>query len=208
MFLHPHFTITKDKTHYVRLTAVFAVAGFVAIMAVALPIIFSIDIENSKLTPLSRRGATLSLQADRTEVRTGEVFDVAVLLASSAVVTGADVVVQYDPTRIALEPRDPNAATPAERYLGTALSVLDIFPYAETITGSESSSSFAFSALVKPLRNFKGQGEVASLRFRALRSGEAAVSILFEPHAGSDSNVASQGKDVLTGVRNLTVTIQ
>lgn len=208
MFPHPHFTITKNKTHYVRLTVVLAIAGFVAIMTAILLVLVATDAERLQVAPAARRSTTLALQATRTEVSPGEIFGVSVLLTSDVIVTGVDVVLQYDPTILALEPRDPAASASADRYLGTALSVLDLFPYAEITKSSETSTSFFFSALAKPLRNFRGQGEVASLRFRALKAGETAVSFLFQPGASSDSNVASQGQDILTAVHDLTIKVR
>lgn len=205
----PHFTVIKGKTHYFHLAVVVVVGIFVVIMVSIYTFVSTVDLNSWQSDPfLPGKKTTLTLEAPQTEIKEGDTFPVNVFLDANLPTTGVDIALEYNPIYLELAPQGSGNASPALNYLDTTLSIMDIFPFAELKTRSDNSVFFRFSAVAKPLKEFKGRGVVATLSFKAVKRGETDISLLSEKGSGSDSNVAYLGKDILTGTKNLRVKIR
>lgn len=204
-----HFTIIKGKTHYFHLAVVVVVGVFVAVMVSISTFVLTVDLDSLQSGSfLPRKKIILALETPQTEIREGDTFPVNVFLDANLPTTGVDIALEYNPIYLELAPQGSGNASPALNYLDTTLSIMDIFPHAELKTKSDNSVFFRFSAVAKPLKEFRGRGVVATLAFKAVKRGETGIALLFEKGSGSESNVAYLGRDILTGTKNLRVKIK
>lgn len=203
----PHFVITKDKTKYFHLSIIFIIAVFAAAMTSISLITFGDSLDLLSVEFIPSKKTSLALNTSKTELRPGIIFPVDVFLKTGLHVSGVDIVVEYDPSYLKLVELNPRSSEKAAKYLNTPTSVFSIFPYIDFKQNGASSKIF-FTALSKPLKEFKGKGLVASLNFQALRSGNTTVKLVFKPNDPTDTNVAYKGKDVLTSVNDLNLEIK
>ena len=110
-----------------------------------------------------------------------------------------------------LEKSDPAKTAQGENlaaaYLANTASVFGEFPFAR-LDDRNGKKIFAFSAISSPESTVSQKGPIATLRFKTLKAGTAAITILAKKGATNDTNVAYQGKDVLGGVTNLSFSIE
>lgn len=204
---HPHFSIVKGKTHYFHLSVVVAVALFVAAMSAIAVITLTTDLAALQDEVTSAKRATLSLDTPASEVRVGDIFPVNTFLDVDLPTTGVDVAMEYDPGYLELRKQDGSSFESDLNYLDSSLSIFDIVPYAK-VSRNGAMAVFRFSAIAKPLKEFRGRGVVGTVTFKALKRGDTTVSIIYESGSGSDSNVAYLGRNILTGTRNLDLKIR
>lgn len=135
-------------------------------------------------------GALLSFSPAQKVVKVGEEFDVELLLDTKGVKTsGTDVIVSYDPTVV-----EVLSVRPGLLYQKYPLNEVDA-----------AGGKIGFSAVATPPKTFSGNGTLAYLKLKALKTGTAAFRIEFTKGETTDSNVVqaqSGGKDVLDKVIN------
>jgi hypothetical protein len=109
--------------------------------------------------------------------------------------TAADMVLQYDP--VFLKP--VKVTSPFEK--GTAYEKL-VFNALDPKLGIATTS-----AISEVNKNFSGEGSLVSISFTALKAGSSEVIVKYSPNATTDSNIVSEGKDILAKVENLKLEI-
>jgi hypothetical protein len=156
--------------------------------------------------------ARITLSSDKSAYVVGEDVLVSVKLTTNAETSGSDVLNEYDPLFLELVKANPVAAEQtgknvAGAYLASTESIYGDFPQARLID-LNGKKVFVFSSLSKPQQSFKGEGVIATLRFKTLKTGSADVKVLATPGQTNDSNVAYKGQDILKEVKNVTVSIR
>lgn len=176
-------------------------------MAMIIILVFSPLSETETFSSfVSARKTTLMLLSRSGPVSVGDLLQVDVVVDTALPTTGVDVVLEYDPTILGPQPSATSNVTPASSiyYLGTTNSAFDIFPRTTLSHADDSSTAtLTFSALANPLREVQGREVVASLAFRALKSGIATVRF-----SRAGSHVARLGADILRVTNDLQVHIQ
>lgn len=169
------------------------------------------DIAGMPAAPANDTVASLRLSADSPAYNTGDEVLITVLLATNRRTSGVDVVIQFDPDYLELvrgTGTTLDLGGPAALYFTqTKFPVYENFPYAKLERDGDK-MTFSFSAITKPLETFKGGGAIATLAFQALKPGVTAVNIISDERKQRDSNVAFEGKDVLTDVEGVSITIR
>lgn len=208
MFKKSPISFSDGATNWIYILVVLAVAGVVGLLVsqrarepeVTIPAAVS----------ATRQTAWLSLSTDKSEYQAGELVRVSVMLdLGSKRAAGVDVALTYDSKVLALQTKEGGGAAQGrlepERYLNTAASVFETFPYfsADVLTGS-----VFFSALAKPREAVTGKHLVAELTFKALRPGTTTLGLDFTPSSTHDSNVAYLGQDILGRVSSVGVRVR
>lgn len=140
-------------------------------------------------------GASFELDPSSRTIPVNTEFTVAVVLdTKTADTAGADLNLSYDRTRLTL--LDIQQGALYDSYVGKVI---------DTTAGTAGISGIASS----PTTLFTGRGTFATLRFRAIQTGQANVTIKFAPGNRNDSNVADAAtqQDILTRVVNGVYTI-
>lgn len=167
--------------------------------------------KTSALTKDDGLKASIVLSSAKTNYIVGEEALVSVNLSTNANTAGADVFIQYDPVQLELVKANPVAGSGknvAALYLAQNTgSIYGDFPQARLID-RDGKKVFAFSSLSKPQESFKGEGVIATLRFKTLSPGAATVKILSTPGQTNDTNVSYQGKDILKETKDITLIIK
>lgn len=178
----------KDKRNILILALVFIVLGELiwglGYLSRPLPFV-------SKILPKPRAQATLALSPSLGGVKAGETFTVEIKLeaASNVATDGVDVVLTFDQEKLeAVQVQEGNF------YSQVALNSVD-----------NQEGVIKFSALTSlDQEPVKGGGTVATITFKALKTGTAQASFDFTPASTKDSNVAQPGTpgDILQKVIN------
>lgn len=206
--MEPTLEEKGNKSTYMGVVALLIVALFIGYFLITY---FSgKPNESEEIIGESSPSAALVLSSEKTSYKVGEQALVQVLLSSDVPTDGADVFIEFDPTLLELEKADPERAAEGENlasaYLANIATVFGEFPFAR-LDDRNGKKVFAFSAISNPESTVSQKGSIAILRFKALRAGTATITILAERGATNDTNVAYQGKDVLSGVTNITLSI-
>ena len=139
--------------------------------------------------------ATLSLTPNTASAVVSGVFSVEILLdAQGATIDGADIVyLHYDPSLLEIQDDDASAS-------GIQIAAGTLMPNTVTNSVDAATGRIAFSQVTNTNESFTGSGTLAAVRFKALAAGTANVT--FDSTSGStaDTNVASDGADILTAV--------
>jgi hypothetical protein len=138
-----------------------------------------------------RAAASLSFSPSSKSVAVGESFTVDILLDTKGAETDAvDAIVLYDSAK--LEATGASLRSLYENKLEENTGVTG-----KVILRATSSATSGYS----------GSGTLATITFNCLESGTANVSFEFESGSTTDSNVASEGVDILGSVSNGAYTI-
>ena len=139
-----------------------------------------------------KEGAVLFLDPAFLTVKRGEEFEVGIVLDTKEnFVSGADVILRFDPRFLKVVDSDPKKEgvqiTPGKifsQYLGNRV---DLAKGRITISGICDTKKF-----------FSGRGLVAKIKFLPLSLGKTKVFFEFQPARTADSNVAgTSAKDIL-----------
>lgn len=152
--------------------------------------------------PYGAWAATLSLSPSTGSFTAGNIFSVQIVLdTQGSLVQGVDVqYLNYNPAL--LEVQDENASAAGVQILpGTLMSNTQI----NTVDTTQ--GRISFSQVTTGNTSFTGSGTLATVRFRALAQGNAAATFNFTPGSTADTNVASNGVDVLSAVTNGSYTL-
>ncbi|MBI5913296.1 hypothetical protein HY839_02545 [Candidatus Azambacteria bacterium] len=145
----------------------------------------------------SAAAATLALSPASGSYATGNIFSVNIALdTQSNPVQGVDVVyLNYNPAL--LEVQDDDAAVAGAQIAPGTLMATTALNSVDTAAGK-----IAFSQVTASGASYTGSGTLATVRFKALTSGTAAVTFDFTQGSTIDTNVASNGADILASVTN------
>lgn len=194
--------VVKGPTNWFFVILVFlAGIGAASLMYIALFTSF-LEIDSLEITNAFKKSpVTLSLVTEKKEIALGETFDAAIFLDTGKKRTaGVDILLYYDPIALALQ-----KGGDTDEYLNTEFSSFDIFQYTKINTAK---GAIFLSALAKPLREVEGRGEVAALSFMAIRQGTTTIVFGYEKNSNTDSNVAYQGKDILTNTYGVELVVK
>jgi len=154
------------------------------------------------LIPVLGKAATLSLDPAIGSFEIGQIFQVAIRLDTQGVKTaGVDIhYLNYNPQL--LEVQDADSATP-----GIQIEPGHLF--ANTVANSVNPSlgKIDFSQISAGGTTFQGEGVLATLTLKSLAGGQANLNFDFILNSTADTNVAINGQDVLTSVREGSYTL-
>lgn len=155
------------------------------------------------MLPAVVSAATLSVSPASQSVKTGDTFTVTVRLdTQGASIDGVDLrYLNFNSTL--LQVRDANASQP-----GTQITADNLMPITAVNSADNTGGKILFSQLAAGGTKYKGSGILATISFKAIAPGTAALTFNHTPKSTTDSNVAaSGGDDLLTAVINGSYTI-
>lgn len=205
--------ISQEKTNYFHLSLIIIAGLGVAALIYISYILTIVVIDETVINPLvlTNRKVALSLTSDKNEYHIGDIAKISVLIDTLGRKTpGVDIILAYNPEFLEISGKIKSKIKGKEKvkpedYLDISSSRFDTFPY---MSIDLDKSLISFSALMLPLQDFQGSGEIASLNFKTLKSGATQVKFIFERKSTTDSNVAFAGKDILTSVKDLEINIK
>jgi peptidoglycan hydrolase-like protein with peptidoglycan-binding domain len=116
-------------------------------------------------------------------------------------IDGVDIqALNYNPYNLQLI--DADVLAPGVQIQAGSLMPNTVANSVDTMNGK-----IVFSQITNGGSTYTGSGTLATMTFKALIAGTASISFNFTPGATTDSNVASQGNDILSSVANGTFTI-
>jgi peptidoglycan hydrolase-like protein with peptidoglycan-binding domain len=165
---------------------------FVLAILVSLSLVFATTVS----------AATLSISPASQSVKVGEIFSVAVTLdTQNELVDGVDLVyLNYDHTLLEVQDASTTVA-------GIQINPGDLLPSTQANIVDSSLGRITFSQLASAGGNYNSVGTLASISFKAIAAGNANVTFDYTASSTIDSNVASAGRDILSGVSNGSFTI-
>lgn len=155
------------------------------------------------LVPYAAFAATLSLSPSTGTFTVNSIFSVHIVLdTQGAQVQGADVqYLRYSTST--LEVVDENTS-----LAGVQIQSGTLMSNTQANIADPSAGTISFSQVTTGNTSFAGSGTLATVRFRALAEGIATATIDFIAGSTADSNVASNGQDVLSAVAGGNYTLQ
>ncbi len=151
---------------------------------------------NSDLPIPSNNSASLKIVSTKSTFKQGETISLTINIdTGTKLTTAADLVLQYDPEFL----KPVKTSSPFSK--GEAYDKL-IFNVLNLKTGIATAS-----AISNINSNFSGQNSLAKISFTALKPGTTEVLIKYSPNMTVDSNIVSEGKDILGQAENLRLEI-
>lgn len=149
----------------------------------------------SPFLPAAEEGAILFLDPPFGEFKQGAEIEVGIILDSKEnLVTGADVVLRFDPNFLEVVDSDPKLA-------GIQIDQGAIFSQYLGNRVDTSRGRITVSGLAEINQPFSGRGVLVKVKFLTKKTGTTKVFFEFQPAATNDSNVASLvAKDILDRV--------
>jgi hypothetical protein len=143
------------------------------------------------------KAATLSLSPATQTVNVGDTLTVQVLLdTQGANIDGLDIqALNYNPYNLQLISAAA-AGQPAQIQAGT------LMPNTLANSVDTTNGKILFSQITNPGSTYSGSGVLATLNFKALVAGNTKLTFDFTPGGTTQSDVASQGNNILTSVVN------
>lgn len=144
--------------------------------------------------------ASLSLSTAQTDPTINQKFKVDIILDSHNLsVDGTDIILKYDPRKLQV----------VNNMAETRVEPGNIFNEFIAVKVDNQLGRLNFSALSKPGQNFIGSGLLATVYFKnIIASGTADILFDFTIDKTSDTNVASNGQDILGSVDGLHLTVK
>lgn len=142
-------------------------------------------------------GGSMSLSANKTELKIGDTVSVAVLFNSGGhTLDGADLIVKFDPKVLEVF---KNGLLKGQAFDEYPLLVVD-----------QKAGLISISGINTVKKDLKGTGVLANIVFTAKAKGQTNLTVNFEPNSTSDSNLVEAGtaKDILEKVYNLGLNVQ
>lgn len=141
--------------------------------------------------------AKISLTASKSNFNVSDIIPVSVIIDSgSHQISGADLIVQYDPKVLEV--------TPADLIKG---KIFDQYPLAAV---DASKGIVSISGVSSPKSNFNGTGQFALINLKAKTKGKTSLTVNFKKGSTISSNLAeiATATNVLEQVDNLELNIQ
>lgn len=139
-------------------------------------------------------GASFGFSQDEVTSKPAETFTVQMLLSSPQAIDAVDALVSFDPSMISVE-----KASKGE--------IFEIYPMKST----DNKKGLVKISAASREQFFQGEnGVFATLTFKSLSTGETKISYQYETQeeSHSDTDVMSQGTDLLRETQDLEVSIQ
>lgn len=154
------------------------------------------------LIPALGEAAILSLEPATGSYEVGQIFKIDVKLDTQGIETaGVDIHwLNYDPSLLELQDADLTTS-------GLQVEAGQLYANTNTNLADFSTGKINFSQTSAGGTTFNGIGVLAALTFKALDQGEANLTFDFILNSTTDTNVASNGQDVLTSVINGSYTL-
>ena len=154
------------------------------------------------LLAVGAKAATLTLSPASQTVNVGDTLTVQVLLdTQGANIDGLDIqALNYNPYNLQLQDADQSTA-------GTQIQAGSLMPQTLANSVDTTNGKIVFSQITNPGSTYTGSGVLATLTFKALVAGNTKLTFDFTPGGTTQSDVASQGNNVLTSVVNGQYTI-
>lgn len=154
----------------------------------------------------AEEGALLLLNPSQKTLKVGEEVEVRVELnTNDTEVSGADVIIRYDPSLVEVVDADGNPQNGVQVRPGL------LFPQYPVNEVNVANGRIGFSAAALPPKTFTGEGTLAYIKLRTLKPGTVSLQIEFAKGATDDSNVVeagSRGNDVLDKVVNALYSVK
>lgn len=149
------------------------------------------------ILPLGASAATLSVSPSTQTVGVGDTFTVNVRLdTQGSSIDGVDLrYLSFNPA--ILQVVDASASTAGVQIAPGSLMPLTLLNSVDAGAGR-----IAFSQVVAGGTKYSGSGTLASITFKALAAGTAAVTFSYTSGNTTDSNIAAGGSDILNAVIN------
>jgi len=150
-----------------------------------------------------RSGASLVLATPEKTVRTGQTFSVDILLDTNREkIDGVDLYsLKYDPQLLDVQDSDLTQS-------GTQISSAGLMPIVVVNRVNEREGTIQFAQVTEGGTTYNGKGKIATVTFKALKSGSAVLSFDFVPGKTTDTNIASDGVDRLKNAASLNIAIR
>lgn len=152
--------------------------------------------------PLFALAATLTLSPATGTFAPSDIFSVSILLdTEGATTSGVDIrYLNFDP--VLFEVQDDDTSVSGVQITPGSLMALTQVNAVNSATGR-----IEFSQVPSGGGTFTGSGTLATVRFRVVTTGTAAVNFDFTVGSTTDTNVASTGVDILSAVTNGSYTL-
>ncbi|MDD4351749.1 MAG: cohesin domain-containing protein [Candidatus Gracilibacteria bacterium] len=138
----------------------------------------------------TQSGASFGFSQEEVSLNVGEEVTVDMVLNSEVAIDAVDALLIYDEEMLSLE-----RASKGE--------IFEIYPF-KVVDNKEGEAKISAASRDN---FFTGTGTYATLTFKALQAGESTVSYVYDKkvESHSDTDVMSQGQDLLGKVQTLTV---
>src|SRR3989344_4208223 len=150
------------------------------------------------------RSATLALDpvSAKESYVAGTIFSLDVILDTrGSPIRGVDLrYLRYNPSLLEIQDDDASMA-------GAQVAAGTLMPNTVTNSVDTATGQITFSQVTNTGESFIGSGTLVTARFKALAEGTANVTFDFIPGNTADTNVASNGADILTAVTNGVYTL-
>ena len=148
--------------------------------------------------------ASFSLSPASAIKSVGDVFSVDIVLDTGTdAVSGATAILRYDITKLQVQD-DDGAAAGIQIKQGAIFNQTPLTNSVDTTAGQVRYDSGSLGS------SYTGRGTMATIRFRAMTTGAATVSYVFDPNSTTDTSLvaaASGPTNLLTTVQDGTYTI-
>lgn len=155
----------------------------------------SAKVTNTKVMQeaVSAKGTEIELKTDQQSVKVGDKFSVSINISSNSETDGADLIINYNPKLLSASP-----VSLTSLYNDYPVNKIDAQLGKITVSGISTDEI-----------GIVPNGLFGTITFKALASGQAAITLEFAPLSTVDTNVIEKqtGKDILENVTNLSVTI-
>lgn len=151
---------------------------------------------------ITASAATLSLSPATSAINVGSNFTVNVALnTEGAAIDGVDVFyLNFNPSLLSVVDTASGAS-------GVQITAGSLMPNTIVNTVDNATGKITFSQVPNGGSTYTGSGNLASITFNAKAAGTANVTFDFTSGSTLDSNIASNGSDVLTAVTNGSYTL-
>src|SRR3989304_1692055 len=141
------------------------------------------------------KSASLALSPQTALLAAGDIFLAAITLDTKGnAVDGVDIFyLNYNPSLLEVQDDDSVMS-------GTQIDQGSLMPNTLLNSVDASSGKISFSQVADASSSYVGVGTLATVRFKALAAGTASVTFDFVSGNTADTNVASDGVDILTAV--------
>jgi len=147
------------------------------------------------------QAATLSLSPASANVLVNNTFSVNITLnTQGAAIDGVDVILDYN--TLLLQAQDANA-----NLTGVQISPGSLMPSVTYNSVNATSGRIFFSQVPSFGSTYSGSGVLATVTFKGLVASSPVVAFEFTPGSTTDSNVASNGTELLSSVVNGAYTV-
>jgi hypothetical protein len=155
------------------------------------------------LTPAIASAAILSVSPTSQTVKVGEVFTVTVKLDTQgeAIDGGVDLrFLNFNAQTLQVQDSNPNKD-------GVQIGAESLMPTTILNSVDNAAGKITFSQVVAGGSTFKGAGNLATIKFKAIKAGMSNLTFDYKIGETRDTNVAGNRKDLLSQVVNGEVTI-